>query len=176
MRRIDRGHAPDVVFVTAYDKYAVRAFDVEALDYLLKPFDRERFRVALDRARRRLAVTGSRGITTDSSDCRRIVIRSRGRILPLLVGKIEWIEAADNYVRLHTTNEAYVTRETLASLEDRLDPQQFLRIHRRAIVNVNAVTEIRALLHGGYEARLQSGQILRVGRTHLRLLRCFFGV
>jgi two-component system LytT family response regulator len=145
MRRIDRGHAPDVVFVTAYDKYAVRAFDVEALDYLLKPFDRERFRVALDRARRRLAVPGSRGITTDSSDCRRIVIRSRGRILPLLVGKIEWIEAADNYVRLHTTNEAYVTRETLASLEDRLDPQQFLRIHRRAIVNVNAVTEIPRL-------------------------------
>jgi two-component system LytT family response regulator len=176
MRRIKGGDAPDVVFVTAHDEYAVRAFEMEALDYLLKPFDRDRFRIALDRARRRLAVANSAGITTNPLDFQRIVVRSGGRILPLLAGKIEWIESADNYVRLHTSEQIYVVRETLASLEERLDRQQFLRIHRRAIVNLHAISEIRPLPHGGYEARLQGGQILRVGRTHLRFLRRCFGV
>jgi two-component system LytT family response regulator len=182
LRRMGGDRAPGVVFVTAHDHYAVRAFEVEALDYLVKPFDRERFRVALDRARRRLAASNpvSRaGVPADAAgriDPRRIVLRSRGRILPLSVEKIEWIEAADNYVRVHTSQRTHLVRETLAAVEGRLDPHQFLRIHRRAIVNVDLVSEVRPSLGGGYEAQLESGEILRVGRTHRHTLRRFFGV
>jgi two-component system LytT family response regulator len=182
LRQIRGDHVPDVVFVTAHDKYAVQAFEVEALDFLLKPFDRERFGIALDRAWRRIAAAtaksgmGVREIAAGQGDPRRIVVRSGGRILPLLVEKIEWIESADNYVRLHTAQQTYEVRETLASLQRRLDPRQFLRIHRCALVNVDALIDILPLLHGEYEARLKSGQSLRVGRTRRVALRRFFGL
>ena len=182
LRRIRGERAPEVVFVTAHDRYAVQAFEVEALDFLLKPFDRERFRVALDRARRRLAAStpvngpGVPRAAVGWADPRRIVVRSRGRILPLAVESIEWIEAADNYVRIHTARDTHRVRETLLALEARLDPHQFRRIHRRTIVNVATVSEVRPLLRGGCEAKLESGRLLRVGRTYRRALRRFFGV
>lgn len=182
LRRIGGEHAPVVVFVTAHDHYAVRAFEVEALDYLVKPFDRERFRLALDRARRRLAAStlvngpGVPAGTAGRNDPRRIVLRSRGRILPLPVEKIEWIESADNYIRVHTPQQTHLVRETLAAVQGRLDAQRFLRIHRRAIVNIDVVSEVRPRLRGGYEAQLESGKILRVGRTHRRTLRRIFGI
>jgi len=147
----------------------------------VKPFDRRRFGVALDRARRHRAASAP--ISSDGSvgaagriEPRRVVVRSRGRILPLPTEKIEWIESADNYVRVHTPEQTYLVRETLASLAARLDPRLFLRIHRRAIVNIDAVSEVRPSCPGGYEARLQSGRTLRVGRAHRRALRRFFGV
>src|SRR5713101_3162468 len=145
---------------------------------MVKPFDRRRFGVALDRARRRRTASeasrSERSIGAEGRiDPRRVVVRSRGRILPLLTEKIQWIESADNYVRVHTLEETHLVRETLASLAARLDPCLFLRIHRRAIVNVHAVLEVRPCCPGGYEARLQSGRILRVGRAHRRALRRF---
>jgi two-component system LytT family response regulator len=172
---------PEVVFVTAHDQYAVRAFEVAAVDYLVKPFDRSRFGLALDRARRHRAesATSSSDRSVGAAgriDARRVVVRSRGRILPLPTEKIEWIESADNYVRVHTPDQTYLVRETLASLVARLDPRLFLPIHRRAIVNIDAVAEVRPGCPGGYEARLQSGRTLRVGRAHRHALRRFLGI
>jgi two-component system LytT family response regulator len=175
LERIGPGSVPGLIFVTAYDHYAVRAFDVEASDYLLKPFDYERFRTAFDRARRRVASTAA-SRTTNAGACEpagkerdaRILIHSGRRLVPLDVHNIDWIESADNYARLHTMDGTHVVRETLASLEDRLNSQQFVRIHRRAIVNVSAVTEIHRRLTGGYEVELRNGETFPIGRRHCR--------
>lgn len=182
LRQVGVGMAGAVVLVSAHDHYAVRAFEVEALDYLVKPFDRRRFRAALDRARRRaeapahcngmaaLSVTAEERAPTR----RKIVVRAGGRVMVLDADEVEWIESADNYVFVHTARQTHRARETLAALEDRLDPHRFLRIHRRVIINVNLLVELRPLPHGGYVAQLQNGQTLRVGRRHRGALRRFF--
>lgn len=157
--------------MTAHTQYAVDAFDVEAADYLLKPFDRDRFHAAFERARRRVASAAAQiDCGPDKAEAERsgspIVIRSGGRILPIDYEEIEWIESAVNYARLHTVRQTHIVRETLAALEDRLDPFRFVRIHRCAIVNVSAVAEVLRRFHGGYQIRLRNGETLRVGRTH----------
>lgn len=179
LRQVGLGRAGAVVFVTAHDEYALRAFDVEAIDYLVKPFDRERFKAALERARRRteppVQVNGYPALpaTADQADLarRRIVVRVRGRIVLLDANEIEWIESADNCARLHTTRQAYLVRHTLAELEARLDPHRFVRVHRRAIVNIDAVIEVRPRTDGGREMALRGGASVKVGRTHRRRLR-----
>jgi two-component system LytT family response regulator len=150
---------PQVVFVTAYDRYALRAFEVHALDYLLKPFDDERFHDALARAKRRVAPR-SREHTT------RLAVKDLGRIVFLDVAEIQWIEAADYYVQLHVGGQSYLHRESMQSLEARLDPSQFLRIHRSAIVNVQAVKEIRHERRRDLVVVLTCGATLRVARSH----------
>ena len=137
---------PPVIFVTAYDRHALKAFEVNALDYLLKPFDTERFAKALKRAKaqiehRQISDLSRRlqtlidDLKTDRKYAERLVIKSAGRIFFLSVDEIDWIEAADNYVRLHAAREAHLLRETMNSLEKRLDPEQFIRVHRSRIVN-----------------------------------------
>lgn len=169
-----------VVFVTAHDEHAVRAFEVEALDYLLKPFDRARFQQTLDRVRRerrppfdqtldeKIAALLERiekpAITEERMD--RILIRSAGRMTFLKLCDVDWIEADDNDLRFHAGRATHLVRDTLRRLEPRLDPRLFLRIHRSAIVNIEAIAEIRSLFHGDYDVLLRDGTALPVGRTY----------
>jgi two-component system LytT family response regulator len=171
---------PAVVFVTAHDEYAIRAFQVEAIDYLLKPFDRARLRSTLERARRqigrepgelveklrRLFGPGAGADAATARPLRRIAIRSGGRIQSLKVDEVSWFEAADNYLRVHAGKSVHLVRETLSELERRLDPEAFIRIHRSAIVRIESIREVESLFHGDYEAVLRSGERLPVGRRY----------
>lgn len=168
---------PAIVFVTAFDKYAVQAFEVHALDYLLKSFDRERFEATLKRAKQ--AIRRSRegalserlaGLIEDLEARKerptRLVIRGAGRITFLRVDEIDWIEAADNYVRVHVGKEVHLMRETLQSLENRLDPGKFLRIHRSHLVNLERIRELRPIFHGDYLVKLGNGTELTLSRNY----------
>ena len=171
-REVGPGWSGRVVFVTAHDEHAVRAFEVEALDYLLKPFDRSRFQQTLDRVRRERRQTLDEKIAAllerierPEPPLDRILVRSGGRMSFVKLRDVDWIEADDNYVRLHAGRETHLVRDTLRRLEPRLDPGLFLRIHRSAIVNVEAIAEIRSLFHGDYDVLLRNGTALPVGRT-----------
>jgi two-component system LytT family response regulator len=166
---------PSVVFVTAYDRYAVKAFEVHALDYLLKSFDRDRFQAAVGRAKDRVRrardgqVTDRLAGLLESLQERqkflaRILVRSSARIIFLPVDELDWAEAADNYVRLHAGKDAHLVRETLQAFARRLDPATFLRIHRSTLVNVNRIRELRPLFHGDYAVRLKDGTELTLSR------------
>jgi two-component system LytT family response regulator len=167
---------PAVVFVTAHDEYAIRAFEVEAIDYLLKPFDRARLARTLVRVRRQLrrdsgeiAEKIRRLLAAGAGErrpLRRIAIRSGGRIQSLPVDEVHWFEAADNYLKIHTAKAVPLIRETLAELERRLDPNVFIRIHRSAIVRIESIRAVESLFHGDYEAVLRSGERLPVGRRY----------
>lgn len=150
LRRIR--HDPEVVFTTAYDDYALAAFELEALDYLLKPFGRERFRAAAERVRRRLAATGDtlratgeRAAAALGGDgpLERIFVRHRDRILPVRVEEIAWLEAADDYVTVHAGGQRHLVSLTLSDFERRLDPARFVRIHRSHVVNLDHVVSLR---------------------------------
>lgn len=177
---------PAVIFVTAYDKYALRAFEVHALDYLLKPFDGERFLRALQRARAQIERKSisdlSQRLQSLIDDLKagrkyaeRIVVKSAGRVFFLSVEEIDWVEAADNYVRLHAGGDAHLLRETMSTLEKRLDPAEFLRIHRSTIINVRRIKDLRPLFHGEYEIRLKDGTRLSSGRGYRDSLQELFG-
>ena len=139
---------PAVVFVTAYDQYAIKAFEVEAVDYLLKPFDRERFEGAVDRARKHLDAKEGGALKTQlmqlvrelqpaaAAKQDRLVVKSGGRLFFLNTEEIDWIEAAGNYVRIHVAKESHLLRETMNSIDARLDTKIFMRIHRSRIVNI----------------------------------------
>ncbi len=167
---------PAVIFVTAYDKYALRAFEVSALDYLLKPFDRARFRESLERARqqlrrardgevseRLLALLGS--IRERQRHRERLVVREGGRIFFLRAEEIDWIEAAGNYLRLHAGRHSHLIRETMAGIEAQLDPAKFARIHRSTIVNLDRVREMLPGPHGDSTLLLRDGTRLTLSRT-----------
>jgi two-component system, LytTR family, response regulator len=134
VRALPAAHAPAVVFITAYGDYAVRAFDVAAVDYLLKPFDRVRFNEAIDRAKK-----------SAPRDLRAAFfpVRKRDRTILVAVRDVDWIEAEGKYVRLHVRDKSYLVRDAIAAVEARLDGKQFVRIHRSTIVNLRRVTEVR---------------------------------
>ena len=163
---------PRVIVTTAYDHYALRAFELNATDYLLKPFSAERLHSALKKAREQLR-TGERGIgETDTKEreagayTARIVFKSRGRILFLPVSDIRWISAEENYVRICTGNETHLLRETMTSIEQRLDPRLFLRVHRSAIVNLRYVKEVRTEQRGDSMVHLVNGHKLAMSRSY----------
>ncbi|HVN93311.1 MAG TPA: LytTR family DNA-binding domain-containing protein [Terracidiphilus sp.] len=164
--------APRVIFTTAYDQYAVRAFEVNAVDYLLKPFTRERLRSAVQRVREQYTApqpnTGAANGNSSSVNLytNRIVFKSRGRILFLPVSDIRWIGAEGNYVRLCTATETHLLRETMAHLQDRLDPKGFLRVHRSFIVNLKYVKEVRREPNGDSVVILDNGQKVAMGRSY----------
>jgi two-component system LytT family response regulator len=174
---------PAVVFVTAYDQHALRAFEVQALDYLLKPFDSERFQGALRRARRQVdnQETGDisrrllalvRDLKSDKppkSD--RLVVKSAGRLFFLRADEIDWIEAAGNYVRLHLGAEAHLLRETMNSIESRLNPELFFRIHRSHIVNIERIKELQPWFNGEYVVILRTGARLTLSRGYREKLQ-----
>ena len=170
---------PAVVFVTAYDQFALRAFETHALDYLLKPFERERFNKALDRVRTQISRNG-RGHSVDdrlrtlvasianNKDryLERLVARTNGKILILRVSDVDWIEAAANYVRVHIGGKEYLVRETMTNLETRLDPEAFLRIHRSMIVRKDRIKELEPLFQGDYSIVLLDGTRLTSSRGY----------
>ena len=175
-------HMPVVVFVTAYDQHALRAFDVRALDYLLKPFDRERFRETLLRARTQIEQqdTGDLGrrLLALVKDLRpappktdRVVVKSGGRLFFLKTDEIDWIEAAGNYAKLHVGAQSHLLRETMISLEARLDPERFVRIHRSRIVNMERVQELQPWFNGEYVVILRSGTRLTLSRGYREKLQ-----
>jgi two-component system LytT family response regulator len=168
---------PTVIFVTAYDEYALRAFEVHALDYLLKPLDPERFSQALQRAREQLELRRKgetserivemlREIRSRPEHLDRFLVKSKGRVHFIDASGIDWIEAAGNYVKLHTAGDSYLIRETMTALEGRLDPRQFLRIHRSSIVNIDRVKELHPMFGGEYTVVLKDGTELTLSRTY----------
>jgi two-component system LytT family response regulator len=171
LEKLNPASMPAVIFVTAFDRYAIKAFEVCALDYLLKPFDRERFSKALARARsigdvsaRVRAVLEQWSGRKNFAD--RLVVRTGGRVFFLRVEEIDWIEAAGNYVRLHAGNEEHLYRKTMSRIEASLDPAKFARIHRSAIVNVDRVKELHPLFRGDYSVTLRSGHKLTLHRSY----------
>ena len=183
---------PAVIFVTAYDAFAVRAFESQAVDYLLKPFGDERFHAAVDRAiravrtrnavellsemqallERRTSGTPAASEAPERRAIDRIVLKDAHRVRLLPVDQIVWVEAEGMYVRLHTRAQAsHLHRMSLTALEASLDPQQFVRIHRSAIVNIDMVGELRQDAHGDFVAVLRNGSEVRVGRRFRERLR-----
>jgi two-component system LytT family response regulator len=158
---------PAVIFVTAYDEYALRAFEAGALDYLLKPFDDARFALALGRAKQRLAHTA----LSPNQPAERLAIKSRGQVIFLKVTDIDWIEAAGYYACLHVGNDTHIIRRTLSDLERDLEDQGFVRIHRSTIVNLERVAGLVLQAEGEYQVVLTSKvqlQLSRRFRKHLQ--------
>jgi two-component system, LytTR family, response regulator len=171
---------PHVVFVTAYDAYALRAFEVHAVDYLLKPFDAERFRTALARAMERVR---ARVPAADDLEQRirrvleearpapaayldRVLVRTGGRAVFLRTEQVDWLEAEENYVRLHAGAQSYLVRGTLAGLEERLDPAKFIRVHRSHVVNLASIREMHPWSHGDWMIVLHDGRELMLSRRY----------
>ena len=177
---------PEIIFVTAYDQYAVKAFDIHALDYLLKSFDPERFRSASRRAKeqirsRQAGLWNERllGLLGDLEQrqgrLKRLIVRSGGKVAFLRVDEIDWLEAADNYVHVHAGGESHLIRETLQSLVDRLDPAKFLRIHRSTVVNIERIKELQPLFHGDFVVKLRDGTKLTLSRNFREKITSILG-
>lgn len=163
---------PMVVFVTAHDVHAVRAFEVNALDYLLKPFDQERVERCLQRVR------GQREMQQKQPGANRprpnrLAVRSSGKVFFVRMEDIDWVEAADNYVVLHLGHETHILRETMNSIQTRLDPQKFIRVHRSRIVNVDRIKELQPWFHGEYLIVLSDGTQLTLSRSYREKLMEF---
>ncbi len=167
---------PAIVFVTAYDQYALRAFEAGALDYLLKPFDNARFERAVERAKER--IVSGRNVTRSSvlGNAERLVVKSTGRVVFVKISDVDWIEAADYYACLHVGSRSHLLRRSLAELEQELDPAIFCRIHRSAIVNLERVKGLEMGEDGEYEVVLESGARVRLSRRYRKGLQARLGV
>jgi two-component system LytT family response regulator len=182
LKALDARVPPAVVFVTAYDQYALQAFDVHALDYLLKPFSGNRFRRAMQRVRAELhkEVQGAgmnERLLSFIENLRqprrpeRLVLKTSGRVSFVRVDEIDWIEAEGNYVRLHIGATSHLLRETMKGIEAKLDPDRFIRIHRSTIVNTDRIKELQPLFHGEYAVILRDGTRLTASRGPENKLR-----
>jgi len=172
---------PVIIFVTAHDKFALKAFEVHAVDFLLKPFDRERFQTALKRAKerikqkrpgeldQRLAALIAE-IRPEAAALERMAVKTSGKVIFIKTNDIDWIEAADNYVNLHVGNESHLHRETLTALAERLPSKKFMRISRSTIVNVDRIKELQPLFHGEYKVTLLDGKQLTLSRRYRKKL------
>ena len=197
LREVGVDRMPVVVFVTAFEQYAVKAFEVHAVDYLLKPYDEARFRVALERARTQVAVrAGGEAPDVDrvrallaemlqdiapaaaaarASTFEQIAVKVDGAVRILRVDDVDWLETEGNYVRIHVGKESYLLRQTAARMESDLDPRRFVRVHRRYLVNLSRVVEVQPWFGGDAVLVLRDGSKLRLSRTyrehfHSRLL------
>lgn len=168
---------PAVIFVTAYDQFALRAFEAHALDYLLKPFSRERLAKAVGRAKAQVSYAHGEGVSSRLQGliaslgrrpeyASRIEVKSRGRIVLLPVDEIDWASAAGNYVELHAGKDRHLVRESLGRLGERLDPSKFARVHRSVIVNLDRVAEMSPISNGDYTLFLHGGTRLVLSRTY----------
>ena len=173
---------PVVVFVTAFDKYALKAFEVHAVEYLLKPFDRERFQTALRHALDQVKHRGERDLTARQAAAlaalkpppktpQRLPVKSGGRVILLRFDDIDWVEAAHNYITLHSGKDEHLLRETMNAFEARLAPDKFVRISRSVIVNIDRIKELQPLFYGEYAVRLQNGTRLTLSRRYRDRLR-----
>jgi two-component system LytT family response regulator len=182
IREVGPENMPAVVFVTAHDTYAIQAFEVNALDYLLKPVTRERFAQALTRAKTRLrtqpAAEASRQILSlletiglPSRALKRLAVRSAGKTTFVDIADVDWIEAAENYVKLHAGRASHLVHVPMSALEKSLAPETFVRIHRSIIVNVGRIQELEPVAHGEYVVTLPHGVRVRSGRTYHETLK-----
>lgn len=184
------GRIPSIVFVSGHDRYAVKAFETYAVDYLLKPVSAERVDRALDRIRAQRAAaptsagshaglralvgqlrSGDDASLAERRGSTRIAIKTDGQLLLLGQEEMDWIEAEGNYVRVHARGTSYVMRETMKRMEQRLDPQQFVRIHRGAIINVDSIDVLEPWQHGEYIVRLKDGARLMASRVYVGRLK-----
>jgi two-component system, LytTR family, response regulator len=168
---------PYIIFVTAYDQYAVRAFEVHAFDYLLKPFDRERFDTAWQRVKAQIKLdqSGERDrhilelleeLKTGPHHLERLVIKNGGRVFFINVQDVYCIESEGNYVKVYDNQKGYLLRETISSLEEQLDPRQFRRVHRSAIVKIDRIKEMQPWFHGEYRIIMENGKQLTLSRNY----------
>jgi two-component system, LytTR family, response regulator len=168
---------PEIIFATAYEQYAIRAFELHALDYLLKPFDQARFKDAIKHAKERVRSERQNdgrmqisalleSIKNKPQYLDRVMIKSGGRITFLSIDEINWIEADDKYVHLHTAKISPMVRQTLSAMETQLDPTKFRRIHRSAIINVKRIKELQPLFSGEYSIHLEDGTMLTLSRNY----------
>lgn len=186
LSEISSEEMPAVIFTSAYDQYAIRAFEAHALDYLLKPFDQERLHQAIERARAEMHKSQDREIArrildllsrvrsetrTASEQDGRLVIKAKGRVVFLNLDEIDWVEAAANYVRLNVGKESYLFRETISRTSERLDPNLFIRIHRSTIVNVRKIKELIPVNSGEYVVVLKTGKELSCSRGYRAALQ-----
>jgi two-component system LytT family response regulator len=173
---VDADVMPAVVFVTAHDAHALRAFEIHALDFLLKPFDQTRFEKALDRARGHLNRDRAGGLDPrlvslleelheERKYSERLIVKSGGRVFFVRTEEIDWVEASGNYVKIHTKNDAHLLRESMKNMEGRLDPKTFVRIHRSAIVNIDRIKELEPWFHGVYIVIMRDGTRLTASRV-----------
>jgi two-component system LytT family response regulator len=190
LKAIDAAEPPAVVFVTAYDRHALRAFEVHALDYLVKPFTDERFRSALERAKNTVRqgrvgdLSGKlaaalrdieAAVDRRSGSIRRLAIRGDGRVTLLPVRDIDWIEAERDYVRVHVGKTSHLIRETMKTLESQLDAVRFVRIHRSTIVNIERVKELQVMFKGEYLVVLHDGTELKLSRGYREHFEAMLG-
>jgi len=191
--QVGSGALPVTIFVTAHDDHAIRAFEVNAIDYLLKPFDDRRFFQALERAKKQVrqlrvqalvqqistAVEGEAepaGAGKGAAYLERLVIKSASRLILVPVDEIDWVQAQDYYVEIHAGGASHLLRESLQDLESKLDPRRFVRIHRSAIVNLSRVKELHTTSHGEYAVLLLDGHRLKLSRTHRARLESLLGI
>ena len=186
LRALDPEALPVVVFVTAYDQHALKAFDVHALDYLLKPFERDRFRVAMERARESLAPRGGEAaarrlvaliesLGAKSGRLERVAVKTDGVIKLVRLADVDYIEAAGRYVTLHVGEDQHLLRETMNDLETQLDAAVFARVHRSAIVNLDRIKELKTESHGEVTIVLADGRTLRWSRSYREGLEALLG-
>jgi two-component system LytT family response regulator len=176
VENLDSQTTPDIVFVTAHDGHAIRAFEIHALDFLLKPFDQTRFEKTLDRARIRLRNRQSSVIDShlvslleelreERKYPERLIVKSSGRVFFVRTEEIDWVEASGNYVKVHTKSDAHLLRESMKNMEAKLDPKIFVRIHRSAIVNIDRIKELEPWFHGEYIVIMRDGTRLTASRV-----------
>lgn len=185
LRGIEPEERPLIVFVTAFANYAVDAFDMGAIHYLVKPFGPAEIEAAVKRARAALAARAAGGTVSEllahlqkqqqAETLQRVVIKRNGRALLLRVGEIDWVEAAGNYSRLHVGGEHHLLRETMTSLEKKLDRRQFVRVHRSALVNLDRITELHPTSHGDYAVVLENQTRLVLSRGYRDRLETLLG-
>lgn len=182
LRKIPPEKMPLIIFVTAFDQYAIRAFDIHALDYLLKPFDRERLHLAVERVREQMVSAAENfderiislleGLKPRRDYPDRLVVKTGGRIYFVKTAEIDWVEAAGNYVKLHIREKTHLLRETMKGIEKKLSPRKFIRIHRSSLVNIDSIKELHPLFNGDYTVILRDRTELALSRNyHLNLTR-----
>lgn len=181
VEKIGAEKMPTVIFVTAYDEFALRAFDINAIDYLLKPFNEERFLRAVERAKREIKSKQSgdfknhlnlllEGVKRDSKYLKRIAVRAGQQTIILQIEEIDWIGAARIYCELHIGREVHLIREPLKELEQKLDPEKFIRIHRSTIVNLDRIKKLHPLFNNDHLIILNDGTELNLSRTYYQKL------
>lgn len=187
IQSLDPSELPFIVFVTAFSEHAIQAFEINALDYLLKPFDVDRLTKSVERAKQQIHLGQSSDADFDqrminvidelksSAYVERLALKSDGRVHLVPTDDIVWIEAAGNYVRIHLQSRQFLLRETMKSLEHRIDPTKFIRIHRSTIVNLKYVQSLEPTFHGDYQVMLTDGNSLPLSRKYRAIMRERFG-
>lgn len=179
IREIGTERMPPVIFITAYDEYAIQAFELDAVDYLLKPFDEDRFRQSIERARKRIATQTDDALTKRLDAVlhrmqkwpERLVVRNGDHYEFVAIDSIDWIESANNYVELHCGGKQHLLGETLTGVKEKLNPARFLRVHRCRIVNTSRIVTLHPLVGGTYEILLRDGTRLTTGRQYREALQ-----